>query len=49
MDQVCRDRAPIFLTQNRDQSVVMMSLDERRMVYKPAGGDLLIAPLRCHY
>lgn len=28
MDEVCRDRAPLIITRNRDQSVVMMSLDE---------------------
>ena len=28
MDDVCRDRAPVIITRNRDQSVVMMSLDD---------------------
>jgi antitoxin YefM len=28
MDQVCRDRAPLVITRNRDQVVVMMSLDD---------------------
>ena len=28
MDQVCRDRDPVIITRNRDQAVVMMSLDE---------------------
>ncbi len=28
MDQVCRDRAPVIITRNRDQAVVMMSLDD---------------------
>jgi antitoxin YefM len=28
MDQVCRDRAPVIITRNRDQAVVMISLDE---------------------
>jgi antitoxin YefM len=28
MDQVCQDRAPILITRNRDQAVVMMSLDD---------------------
>lgn len=28
MDAVCRDRAPVIITRNRDQSVVMMSLDD---------------------
>jgi antitoxin YefM len=28
MDEVCRDRAPIVITRNRDQSVVMLSLED---------------------
>lgn len=28
MDEVCRDRAPVVITRNRDQSVVMISLEE---------------------
>jgi len=28
MDQVCRDRAPVVITRNRDQAVVMMSLED---------------------
>lgn len=28
MDEVCRDRAPIIITRNRDQAVVMMSLED---------------------
>ncbi len=28
MDQVCQDRAPVVITRNRDQAVVMMSLDD---------------------
>jgi antitoxin YefM len=28
MDQVCQDRAPLIITRNRDQTVVMMSLDD---------------------
>ena len=28
MDRVCRDRAPVVITRNRDQAVVMMSLDD---------------------
>lgn len=28
MDQVCRDRAPLVITRNRDQAVVMLSLDD---------------------
>ena len=26
MDQVCRDRSPVLITRNRNQSVVMLSL-----------------------
>lgn len=28
MDEVCRDRSPIMITRNRDQTVVMISLDD---------------------
>jgi antitoxin YefM len=28
MDQVCRDHAPVVITRNRDQSVVMLSLED---------------------
>ena len=28
MDKVCQDHAPVIITRNRDQSVVMLSLDE---------------------
>jgi antitoxin YefM len=28
MDAVCRDPAPVMITRNRDQAVVMMSLDD---------------------
>ena len=28
MNQVCRDRTPVVITRNRDQAVVMMSLDD---------------------
>jgi antitoxin YefM len=28
MDQVCRDRAPVIITRNREQAVVMLSLEE---------------------
>lgn len=28
MDGVCRDRAPVVITRNRDQAVVMLSLDD---------------------
>lgn len=28
MDRVCTDHAPVIITRNRDQSVVMLSLDD---------------------
>ncbi len=28
MNKVCEDHAPIFITRNRDQAVVMMSLED---------------------
>lgn len=28
MDQVCRDHAPVIITRNRDQAVVMLSLED---------------------
>jgi antitoxin YefM len=28
MDQVCADHAPVIITRNRDQSVVMLSLED---------------------
>lgn len=28
MDEVCRDRAPVMITRNRNQAVVMISLDD---------------------
>lgn len=28
MDKVCEDHAPIIITRNRDQAVVMMSLED---------------------
>ena len=28
MDEVCRNRAPVLITRKRDQSVVMLSLDD---------------------
>ncbi|HRQ87526.1 MAG TPA: type II toxin-antitoxin system prevent-host-death family antitoxin, partial [Bacteroidia bacterium] len=27
MDRVCQDRDPVIITRNRDQAVVMLSLD----------------------
>lgn len=28
MDKVCRDRSPVIITRNRNQSVVMLSLED---------------------
>jgi antitoxin YefM len=36
MDQVCRDRAPVVITRNRDQAVVMMSLEEYEQLEETA-------------
>lgn len=42
MDQVCEDRAPVVITRNRNQSVVMLSLDEFESLEETA--HLLRAP-----
>lgn len=36
MDKVCQDRAPVIITRNRDQSVVMLSLDEYEALQETA-------------
>ncbi len=36
MDQVCQDRSPIIITRNRDQSVVMLSLDDYEQMEETA-------------
>ena len=36
MDQVCRNRAPVVITRNRDQAVVMMSLDDYEQLEETA-------------
>jgi antitoxin YefM len=53
MDQVCRDRAPIVITRNRDQSVVMMSLEEyeqleetAHLLRSPANARRLLAAIQ---
>ena len=53
MDQVCRDRAPMIITRNRDQSVVMISLDEfealeatAHLLRSPANARRLLASIR---
>jgi antitoxin YefM len=53
MDQVCRDRAPMIITRNRDQAVVMISLDEfealeatAHLLRSPANARRLLASIR---
>lgn len=36
MDGVCRDRAPVIITRKRDQSVVMLSLDDYEQLEETA-------------
>ena len=36
MDQVCQNRAPVIITRNRDQSVVMLSLEEYEQLEETA-------------
>jgi antitoxin YefM len=36
MDKVCNDHAPVVITRNRDQSVVMLSLDEYESLQETA-------------
>ncbi len=43
MDEVCRDRAPVLITRNRDQSVVMISLDDYEELQETA--HLLRSPV----
>jgi antitoxin YefM len=53
MDQVCRDRAPVIITRNRDQAVVMMSLDDyeeleetAHLLRSPANARRLLAAIQ---
>ena len=46
MDQVCRDRAPVIITRNRDQSVVMLSLAEFESLEETA--HLLRSPVNAN-
>jgi antitoxin YefM len=53
MDQVCRDRAPMIITRNRDQAVVMISLDEfealeatAHLLRSPANARRLLESIR---
>jgi len=52
MDRVCRDRAPLVITRNRDQAVVMMSLDDyeeleetAHLLRSPANARRLLAAI----
>jgi antitoxin YefM len=36
MDKVCNDHAPVVITRNRDQSVVMLSLEEYESLQETA-------------
>jgi antitoxin YefM len=36
MDTVCRDRSPVIITRNRDQSVVMLSLADYEQMEETA-------------
>jgi antitoxin YefM len=36
IDRVCRDRAPVIITRKRDQSVVMLSLDDYEQLEETA-------------
>lgn len=36
MDKVCRNRTPILITRNRDQSVVMLSLEDYEQLEETA-------------
>lgn len=53
MDEVCRDRAPLVITRNRDQSVVMLSLEEydalqetAQLLRSPANTRRLLAAIQ---
>lgn len=52
MDKVCRDRAPIVITRNRNQSVVMLSLEDYEqleetayLLRSPANGSRLLSAI----
>jgi antitoxin YefM len=53
MDTVCRDRAPLIITRNRDQSVVMLSLEDyeglqetAHLLRSPANARRLLESIR---
>jgi len=43
MDQVCQDRSPVIITRNREQAVVMLSLEEYEALEETA--HLLRSPV----
>ena len=52
MDQVCKDRNPVIITRKRDQSVVMLSLEDYEsleetayLLRSPANAKRLVASL----
>ena len=47
MDRVCRDREPILITRNRDQAVVMLSLEEYQALEETA--HLLRSPANARW
>jgi antitoxin YefM len=53
MDTVCRDRSPLIITRNRDQSVVMLSLEDyeglqetAHLLRSPANARRLLESIR---
>jgi antitoxin YefM len=53
MDQVCEDRAPVIITRNRDQAVVMLSLEDYNameetayLMRSPANARRLLASIK---
>ena len=53
MDQVCEDRAPVVITRNRDQAVVMLSLEDYNaleetayLMRSPANARRLLASIQ---
>ncbi len=53
MDQVCEDRAPVVITRNRDQAVVMLSLEDYEsleetayLIRSPANARRLLASIK---
>ena len=53
MDKVCNDREPVIITRNRDQAVVMVSLEDYKaldetayLMRSPANAQRLLAAMR---